>query len=298
VTDRTTGEPVCPVTVGAAVVYPEGETGDPLGGLAVTDLDGSYTLQVSGLTGTHTFRVWYHYFTQGGNAWGPPSDSELAILELEPGDEEQLDFTTDAPLTVPIRFVDGDATPVEGIMAGVRQAGGSGACGGLVSDAEGRVTLNGIPPRLTYEVVAWETRASGITTAGVSEPFTGEPGETVPEVVVECYVIGGVEGVVTNAQGNPVSNVHLGWWTVDRDGTVTPVPGTNLDANGAFSKPDAFREGVYPKMILAYRDSETGQLNYIIVSNIEIAAGDVTDLGVLRFQPMSDKDFAVIIQAQ
>ncbi|HIJ73671.1 MAG TPA: sigma-70 family RNA polymerase sigma factor [Candidatus Hydrogenedentes bacterium] len=292
VSDRATGEPVCPVAIQATVVYPEGESGGRFGGTAVTDPDGTYTLHIKNLREPHRFRISYHYFTQGGSSWGTPEDAELAEFDLEAGDEEEFNFSVDAPMTVPVRFVDDTGAPVEGVMAMIRLAGGGGACGGPLSDEEGQVIFYGIPAGPRYEVMA---RRGEERLLGISKPFTGQPGETVPEILVVCPLRGGgIEGIVTDAQGNVVPNVHVACWVLQSDGTYLGVPGVYADEQGAFYNRKV-AVGFHQNVLLAYRNPETGEFAHIILNNVEVAEEAVTDLGKLTFEPTTSADLHAIV---
>ena len=297
VTDRTSGKPVCPVVVTAGCADADtSDAGDrrrywfqtKAGGSAVTNLDGSYVLQIQDLAEARNFRISYAFMTEGGSAWEQP-DEEIALLELKPGDEHELNFTVDAPVTVPVRYVGVDGAPLEGIEAAMRQAGGRGGCGGtLVSDADGRVTFHGVPPFTDLQALAWRSAGGNLQTIGVSDPFSGQPGETVPEVTVVCRLLGGAEGVLTYPDGRMVANTPVSCEGQRVDDTGPPLEGdVTTDANGAVAVPEVVPEGVY-HVSVTFLDSQSGQAYKATADNVEIVAGAITNMGTLVAEPAKD----------
>jgi RNA polymerase sigma factor (sigma-70 family) len=293
VTDRTSGKPVCPVvvTAGCADADAPEEGGrrrywfqTKAGGSAVTNLDGSYVLQIQDLAEARNFRISYAFMTEGGSAWEQP-DEEIALLELGPGDEHELNFTVDGPVTVPVRYVGVDGSPLEGIDAAIRQAGGRGGCGGtLVSDADGRVTFHGVRPFVDLQALAWRRAGSDLQTIGVSDPFSGQPGETVSEVTVVCRLsggLGGVGGVLVYPDGRVVANTQVVCEGQRVDDTGPPMEGPVItDANGAVHVPEIVPEGVY-SLRVSFIDGQSGQPYHATAENVEIVAGAITDVGTL-----------------
>ncbi len=285
------GLPVCPLWVCAKVVDPGDGIVGQLGGETVTGGDGSYKFRMN-LTEPHNFRVYYWYRSEGGSP-GLPENAEVAILELGPGVKKELNFTAPAPLIVPVRYVDPDGTPVKGVMAGMRLAGRSGGWGGYHANDEGRFTWHGLDPARTYEAVAWERSEGGIVTVAASEPFTGEPGETVPEVVVVCIPRGGIEGIVLDADGNPAANTEIGYAALLEDGTTSPMRTATTNANGAFCMLGALPEGVHPSVFVGCQKAED-KIELAVVANAEIVRDSVTDLGVIRL----DQQYGSIEEVQ
>ncbi|MFH1267515.1 MAG: carboxypeptidase-like regulatory domain-containing protein, partial [Planctomycetota bacterium] len=297
VTDRTSGKPVCPVVVTAGSVDADASNEEghrrywfqtKSGGSAVTNLDGSYVLQIQDLTEKRSFRISYAFMTEGGSAWEQP-DEEVALLELAQGDEREVNFTVDAPVTVPVRYVGVDGAPLKGIEAAMRRAGGGGGCGGtLVSDADGRVTFHGVPPFTDLQALAWRSAGGGLQTLGVSDPFTGQPGETVPEVIVVCRLLGGIEGLLAYADGRAVANTEVTCQGQRVDDTGAPIEGKiATDADGAVRLPEVVPEGIY-RLRVTFLDGQSGQAYGASVENVEIVAGTITNVGTLLAEPEQD----------
>jgi hypothetical protein len=178
VTDTATGKPVCPVMVYALCDSPGLNV--PLVGMAATQRDGTYRMQFIGLPATLTLSIRTDYCTKGQHRSfeGAP---EVARVRLAPGEERELNFTVSSTVTAPVRTVTAEGVPVPGVEIGPE-----------VSDAQGRMTLYGLEPNVTHVLVAYEDvkDAAGVARGhrirGRSAPFSGKPGETVPEVSVVC----------------------------------------------------------------------------------------------------------------
>ncbi|MBX7256967.1 MAG: sigma-70 family RNA polymerase sigma factor [Candidatus Hydrogenedentes bacterium] len=303
VTDRTSGKPACPVVVTAALVGGAKEQAKTkywfqaeAGASAVTHLDGTYELSINNVEQGQRFRISYAFMTEGGSAWEQP-DEEVAVFDLNPGDKKQLDFSVDAPMTVPVRYVDTKGGPLEGISAAMRRAGGKGGCGGtLMSDAEGRVTFHGIPGNVSLQAVAWKDTGNDLMTLGVSEPFTGQPGETVPEVVVVCRMPGSIQVMLTFPDGRAVANANVTCEASLADGSAPPIQGmVTTDASGAIQIFDMVPEGTYRGASVSLIDPSTSQPYSASSGGFEVATGAMTDLGTLTVQP--EKDLSRVVES-
>ncbi|MBW7864276.1 MAG: sigma-70 family RNA polymerase sigma factor [Candidatus Hydrogenedentes bacterium] len=298
VTDRATGRPACPVVITAAV-YGGGNQNyfqAKQGGSAVTGLDGRYELRVWNVAGPGEFSVRHLYMTEGGGGgWQP--EEELATVALGPGEVREMDFAVDAPILVPVRFVGADGRPREGIEAGMGTAGSGGGCGGvLVSGADGRVVFHGLRPGVAYQALAWLRAGSGIKTVGVSDPFSGEPGQTVPEVTVVCRLSGGIGGMLSHSDGRPVANTALLCGARGADGATLAADGVAMtDVSGYFQLPASLPEGDYAEVVVGFLDREMATPYSATAAGVEIAAGAVTDLGALVVAP--EKDLALVVSA-
>jgi len=288
------GNPVFPMTVYAYVWDPDGDLEEPpwqFGASSRTEPDGTYELRL-GLAQTYSVRIVCRYMTEGGSSWEHSEEGALAaVIDLGPGDEKKVNLTVEAPLIVPVRYVDMRGNPVEGIAAAIRQAGRFGGCGGaLISDAEGRVTFHGIPADLTYEALAWLAIQGELITVGVSEPFTGRSGQTVPEVRVVCHGLGGIEGVITGVDGAPLGDAEVRAWVTLWDERGAAGLRISTDENGAFYRTGALPAGVHQRVAVSFRDRESGQTYSQTIETLEIVENSVTDLGVIRLKPESPEE--------
>ncbi|MCC6699095.1 MAG: sigma-70 family RNA polymerase sigma factor [Candidatus Hydrogenedentes bacterium] len=284
VTDRSSGAPVAALAVMAVAVDERVDSvstsqkfGPDVRASAVSLPDGTYSMTLQDLEKKSLFAMTYEYFTEGGSAWEPVSEV-VKMVELGPGEKAEVDLRVDAPVTVPVRYLDAIGAPVEGILAAMRQAGAGGGCGGsLISDAEGRVEFHGIKPDVLLEALAWKELPSGLAVLGASQPFQGRPGERVAEVIVECIELGGLQGLVLDPSGAPLANTEI-------------IMGARLDQtaecltgdDGRFVLAEALPEGAYPKLFVGRQNGDLVEIG--MAQNVEIAAGMLTDLGTIALQ--------------
>lgn len=298
VTDRATGRPVCPVVITAAVYGGGGQNyfQAKLGGSAVTGLDGRYELRVWNVAERREFSVRHLYMTEGGGGGWQPEEA-LASVTLGPGEAREMDFSVDAPIVAPVRYAGTDGKPLQGVDTGMRAAGDGGGCGGvLVPGADGRVVFHGLRPGVAYEALAWLQTGSGVKTVGVSDPFSGEPGQTVPEVTVVCRLSGGIGGLLSHSDGRPAANTALVCGARGADGAFTAADGAAMtDASGYFQFPASLPEGGYAEVVVGFLDRATATPYSATVSGVEIAAGALTDLGTLVVAP--EKDLALVVSS-
>jgi hypothetical protein len=293
VTDPRTGHPVEGLTI--CIEAEESQDQQPLraGTATVTAADGSYQLFLP-LEDNYIFRLYYWYYSEGGSP-GLPENAEVGYFELEPGADVQQDFTAPAPLVVPVRYVNLEGEPLQGITGALRVAGGSGGWGGPESDEEGLIIWHGVDPQRTYQAVAWRLNpGGGISTVATSDPFTGESGETIPEVTVALVPYGGFEGVLLDSQGVPIGATEIGFAALLEDGTVRPIQGGRSEGQGEFCFLDALPEGVHPQVFVG-RELGEGQLEIAIVENVTVLEGGITDLGVLQLEPISEEEAMQLI---
>ncbi len=302
VTSRDSGEPACPVVIAAAdfgtVTSTKGMNyfSAKAGASAVTLPDGSYTIRIANLARPTHYSIRLLYMTEGGSAWEQPEE-ELTALDIKPGDTIERDFAVDAAVTVPVRYTGPNGSPRQGVEAAMRTAGARGGCGGiLVSDAEGRVEFHGVRPLVSLQAAAWMPVASHANTLGISAPFTGLPGETVAEVPVVCRLPGGIAGVLTSAEGRPVSQATLVCGGQTAEGTLERgSDSATTDASGHFQIADVLPEGTYQGIVVGFLDTNDGMPYSVTAPNVEVVPGSVTDLGTLVATP--EKDLVRVVEA-
>lgn len=122
---------------------------------------------------------------------------------------------------------------------------------------------------------------------GASELFEGEPGETLPEVVVVCKVLGGIEGVIIDQDGNPIPHVDVECTGELPEGGAATCSATT-DFRGAFSMAEALPEGVYSSVQVECHD-EFAEYTAVI-EDVQIVADAVIDLGLITALPTSSTD--------
>jgi len=175
VTDPDTGEPASPVYVSAQteLLYDEGRKSylGPIGS-AITGPDGTYRIDITGLSEPTEITIGASYFTRYPT---PETSHAVTTLLVEPNESHEVNFTMPMGVTVPLRTVSRTGEPLEGIS--VRS---------VLSDPEGRLTLYGLEPNVTTQLKASAEIDGGRVTVGWTQPFIGEPGEVLPEQEVIC----------------------------------------------------------------------------------------------------------------
>ncbi|MCC6697201.1 MAG: hypothetical protein IT365_16355 [Candidatus Hydrogenedentes bacterium] len=175
-TDPDSGAPVCPARVQAfwdkSVVWTSWLTS------TTTDVDGFYTLSLSGLAGPERF-----WITAGYDHSKP-----VAEVLLEPGAAKELNLLVPSTVTATAYCVDDAGAPIEGLIV---TTGGPTR----MTDAGGRVTVYGLAPYASHTLDAYRPQEDSIAQGrtpipdvrvGVSAPFSGKPGEAIPEVLIQC----------------------------------------------------------------------------------------------------------------
>ncbi len=301
VTDASTRQPVHPLGVFASNLKADAK--GTLGKMAKveTDKDGRYELRL-GLTESASFRIFWRYMHSSG--FGPlTEDSDVATLELEPNSEEELNFSIqEAPFSVVMLFGDKHGRPLPDVRAGIKypkEGGGWGMQGSpMASEEDGRVTWEGLTAGQTYVALGRDQEVRWI---GQSEPFTGEPAETVGDVVVVCAYPGGFEGVFTETDGRPISEVLVTCRAFQEDGILFPPRKEGravTNENGGFVFPYALPEGKYPWVLVTtvqpYEGSD--EIYLAELSGLEIGADTIVDVGVLSGRPVSMAELARMLQ--
>ena len=288
VTDATSGLPVFPLLVWAGWVQDNADSRQTIVGQASTGVDGRYDMHL---------KIGANRHLQVGAAYTHPAGTLEAIggsqpvaVELEPGAEVQVDFTVDAPITIPIRVVDENGVPLERIgialnnpslnrELGFPESATTWSGGSLVTDTDGRYVWSGLTPRQTYVVRAMDLMLSGSEALlGESGPIMGEPGETVAEVVVVCVTKGGIEGTVIDSNGDPCADLPITVMGIKPDGLQVDPVKTVTDANGRFVVLRALPEGIYAEIRMS--SENRGVLEEAYAENVKIVSDSVVDLGV------------------
>jgi len=175
VTDPDTGEPASPIYVSAEADFVS--PGDVVSyvwniGSAITGPDGTYRIEITGLSEPLEITIGASYFTRYPT---PETSHAVTTLLVEPNESHEVNFTMPMGVTVPLRTVSRTGEPLEGIS--IRS---------VLSDPEGRLTLYGLEPNVTTQLEASAEIDRGWVTVGWTQPFIGEPGEVLPEQEVVC----------------------------------------------------------------------------------------------------------------
>jgi RNA polymerase sigma factor (sigma-70 family) len=288
VTDTATGAPARDLALGASVM-PDAENPYRFLGLGRTDAQGRYEIKLAldrktqvVISGTYVCQLG----GLGAKLVRTAGDLAVPTLTLNPGDEIEVNFTVDAPLSIPVRVVDGAGQPISGINVGVGSikdgAWQHGPGRYVTTESSGIAVCTGLPPSHTlfvYAVAASELsspRGGQPITLAQHGPISGKPGETVSEVTLVVETKGGVEGVLTNTAGDPIANAPLSVSAGEQ------AINTQTRPDGGFTVVYAFAPGLYEELSLTTTGEGTAYAG--TTSDVEIVADGITDLGVVIVQ--------------
>ncbi len=170
--------------------------------MAITQEDGSYRMLCQGLAGPTSISVRLNY---ARNLGANDGDAVMGELVLSPGDVKEVNYSLSASVTAPVRVVDSSGKAIQGAMVD-----------GIITDADGRLIVYGLEPNLSQRLGAWWDGAGTVRMRllGISEFFTGKPGETIPEVVIACPELGWIVGrliLPENMVENPTGDYVRCW---------------------------------------------------------------------------------------
>ncbi len=290
VVDTATGAPARNLLLGATAM-PDAETPHRFLGIGHTDAQGHYEIKAT-LDRQALIMIIGTYSCQlggiGAKLAGTGGDVG-STLTLNPGDEMEVDFTVDAPLSIPVRVVDGAGQPISGINVGVGSikdgAWQHGSVRYVTTDASGIAVCTGLPP--SYTLFVYAVGGSGVPSPRGGQPITlaqhgpisGKPGETVPEVTLVVELKGGIEGVLVNADGEPLANAPLRVSAGEQ--TIT----TQTRADGGFTIVYAFSPGLYGELSLT--TTVEGAAYAGTTNDVELIADGITDLGPVALEDTS-----------
>jgi hypothetical protein len=272
VTDPITGGPVCPISIQA--FWDESVKPSTFLGFTTTGLDGFYQLNLS--TVSQRERVWLTVGWDRSRAAGS--------LEADPEVPKELNFSLSAPITVHVRCVNEAGKPMAGIFVTPMDD--------TLTDAEGRATVYGLAPNISHTLSAYKPfqPAPGIRPQsggriGISEPFSGQPGEEVNDVLIQCSE---AFGTVTGQLVVPPEAEEQMYSYTDVIGTCT------------------YYESGEPVTLMAHLDRKTNRFSldkaasgrgsielwiaapkakvrwWALIENVDIVPGQITDLGVVQ----------------
>jgi RNA polymerase sigma factor (sigma-70 family) len=227
--------------------------------------------------------------------WRAEDMRPLGLLPMSPGDEITLEVVAAAAFEIAVRVVDGNGQPVPGMGVGagfVRDDGqwdyGGGRC--ILTDESGQCVCKGLPPNRSYFVWAQRPQDPQDRIGGNPIPLAqygpieGELGETVLEVVLIVGILGGLEGVVADAEGNPLANVPV-VITAPSPGSAQPQSvHVQTRADGWFTMVHALMPGSYPKLTVSA--TVEGMVLQGCIEAVEITEGVVVDAGTILLQPL------------
>jgi len=289
-TDSATGLPAYPIRVKASAMNPDDSFAGDTEALVNTGADGAYDLSLQ-VTQAVDLKVQWSY-CDGANVYpknnctgkapaATPGETGVEVStfsKLKPGHDEALDFTVEAPITVPVRFVDPVGAPMSGIEVGIRQ-GGQRWGSDTLSGNDGRAVHRGLCPETRFVIEAIVNVPQRMK-IGESEPFTGTPGETLEELTVVCTAKGGVQGIVVDKDGIPVANTDIGCTAVLEEGTVMEPATALTNEDGSFVILYGLPANTYRVLALGY--ARDGQVECGILEHVTISGEQILDVGTIQ----------------
>ncbi len=284
VKDASTGEPVFGLLVYAFSdeLAQSAKLWGPMISMASTDAEGRYRLVLPALDKQTRFTITAEYWTVQGAFDSNVEKNTVSEIALGPGDEEQVDFTAPGTVTLPVRFVSAQrGMPLAGVNLAL-----DGQDTRLVSDSEGRVVARGVRPNIPCTPGAMRARADGTGTVllGTGPSVSGHPGETLPEVEIQCQCPGSFTGHIVVPQNITIPPEARIECQMEYMGNNEPlVRDVYLMPDGRFEVLDVFA-GLCN--LHFYIPSEKPEERYWgDVMSVEIGEDMVTDLGDLQPQP-------------
>ncbi len=264
-----------------------------------TDEEGAYhgEMSLEEESEITAFSAWY-YNLLGSHSAKPLKRAEDGLppqpIRVSPGDDITMDFLVRAPMSIPARVVDeaGQGVPMAGVGAGFVHDDGRweyASFRAVQTDENGQCIYTGLPPDRTYFLWAQETPDRRHTVPDIKRvtvaqygPIQGEPGETVPEVVLVIEDKGGIEGILADAEGYPLANVPIVISALGPDGGEPQTVRVQTKDDGRITMVYAFLPAHYPELVFSTTLNGTqlqGRLD-----DIEIIDGSIVDLGVIALQ--------------
>jgi RNA polymerase sigma factor (sigma-70 family) len=216
------------------------------------------------------------------------------VISMSPGDEITVDFTVAAPLRIPVRVIDSAGNPLPGLGINIGIVGEAGAwdyagtrC--ITSDANGQGICEGLPPNRTYFVWVQENPVvggPGVKPVPLAEfgPIQEKPGETVPEVVLTIEVKGGLDGVITDTEGNALPGLTFVVTAVLPQTQEPQTLHARTNPDGSFTVVHALVPGTYSEVSFTATLNGTELRGHL--ENIEITGQSIVDLGPIPLEPI------------
>jgi RNA polymerase sigma factor (sigma-70 family) len=259
--------------------------------------EGSYSLPLA-IRGEKSVRIVidsYYAVSVSGTPRVVDADGALvggpSIVTLSPGEEKRLDLEFELPLTLEVKAVDPEGSPLPDLVVGVGIVGPDGQRRPAyprfgVTDRTGSCACRYLSSGKTC--YAWlspgaEDLQDPEKALAESQPVTGKPGETVPVVIV-VERRGGLEGVLVDAAGEPLAGRRLTATARLPDGPSRSASG-KTDASGHFALVRALPPGRYEGLEIAVPAEGQGPALKGSVSRLDVAADDMENVGKVACGP-------------
>ncbi len=265
------------------------QTGKPITNVRISYLtDGIFT-EGSQLSSSNNYELRFfepgtYYISPEFNTWSRDLTIEKYGVEVAvtTGDEREVNFILPDNFTLPIRVVDPDGNPVHYAKANWYRntPNGTGTYGSGQTDAEGRHTSEFVPNLESWYYVQKE----GYTSVR-STPIIGEPAEEYPEETLLLYPSGGIEGILVDTNGQPLSNARIKIAHRAEGVKVDQVSyinvdslNTTTDANGTFTIGDGF-PAITGDVHIEVQFENGNWAKLTIIENVDVLPRHVTHIG-------------------
>ena len=273
VSDPTTGKPVCPLYVYACSDSPDtDDIYSQILGQAMTQLDGTYRILLTRLSARTRIIVVPQYYVDVLGLRDAPAVTEL---ELAPGEEREVNFSIPESVTAPFQLLSADGVPIEG-----------GGFYGVTSDAEGRINVYGLAPYVTHVLrfdgyIQHEHR---YVLYAHSPPFSGKPGETLPEMTIVFDQRGSIVGhIVLPPDIGEYPDATIGTTLTYADRALKQDTQALITPDGFFEIKDV-PEGVCNVLLYVLTPNPSDKW-WAFAENVNVVAGETTALGALEPHP-------------
>jgi hypothetical protein len=265
VTDPETGAPVCPVCIQA--FWHEGVASDTFLAGTTTDTDGSYELPLYSVNRKE--KVWI--------VAGWDDTKPVASVEADPEIPKELNLSVLSPITVTVRCVDEEGNPLTGVEINVSTRS--------TTDEDGRATVYGLAPYVSHTLAAYErSEQYNLTCIGISEPFSGKPGEDLSDIIIPCtHAFGSISGqIVIPLEAEEFMRSRSCFVSFYYGETSSALPmNAPLDSSNRFSLESVKPGNCRIRLFLATWRTQTPLQWWAIIDNVKIKAGQTTDLGLI-----------------
>jgi RNA polymerase sigma-70 factor (ECF subfamily) len=164
------------------------------------DSGGRYELRI--LAGPGEYHVYPRHLMR--NLYADGHDIGETV-RLTAGEELELDLTLPDTFTMSILVLDINGEAIEDATVCINESGGEIIHGENVTDELGRWSWSGFQAGAGSSVSIYSGGRERVRT----DRIYGQPGEVVPEQIMLLHEYGGLEGVATDVDGNPLPNTEI-----------------------------------------------------------------------------------------
>lgn len=265
---------------------------------AVSDEEGRFSLELDAAQ-EQEFELQAYYQHPNGLIEAEPG-THMQRARLTPGKRLDVEIRVDKPISIPVKVVDGDGSPLPGMLVGVGIVRGPqnwnySWSAVAQTDSLGKAHVASFSPRDTYFVyvespysrdAAWDGRYFEQQILATSGEVKAIPGGRIDPVVLTVEPKGGIEATLVTVEGEPVADTPIHVFAGDGAAEPDSVVGYT-DNRGYLAIVRAFPPATYPRLVFNWKRKE-GTL-IAIAQDVDIAENGVTDLGQLTLTEFVDE---------